>query len=312
MAVTLLEAAASHGALNNRERAAIQMFTLRSEVAQRAPAEKIDGYTYTYSKEITLPGIGWRSVNEPWTESTGVVNPETERLQILGGEFEVDEFILNTAPARAMNEYTRQARMKVTAAARELDRCFLEGDDIVNPKEMRGLRGRLTGNQVMLAGAGGATLTLAMLDEMRDRVPFDDNLVWFMSTTVRRKLNALLDAASGSRRITETRNSFGRQVERYAGADIATVEFTGDGTSWLAYDEDPGDGTPDTSSIYLVHFGDDGVKLIYNGPNGKQMSVKDFGELEERPRRMGRLETYIGMVIQHPRAAARLRAITNT
>lgn len=312
MAVTLMEAAASHGGLSQQERAAIQMFTLRSEVAQRAPAEKIDGYTYTYTREVTLPGIAWRGVNEPWTESTGVINPLTERLQILGGEIEVDQFILRTAPTRAGNEYTKQARMKVTAAARELDRCFLEGDDLTNPKEMVGLRRRLVGNQVMLAGTGGATLTMAMLDDLRDRVPFSGKLVWFMNAAVRRKLNALIDASTGSRRIEETRNSFGQQVDRYGGADIAVVEYTGDGTTWLDFDEDPGDGTADTSSIYLVYFGDDGAHLIYNGQNGKQMSVEDFGELQARPRKMGRLETYIGMVIEHPRAAARLRGVTNT
>jgi hypothetical protein len=133
-----------------------------------------------------------------------------------------------------------------------------------------------------------------------------------MNTTMRRKLNALLDAATGSRRIEETRNNFGQQVDRYAGADIAVVEYLGDGTTWLDFDEDPGDGTPDTTSIYLVYFGDDGVQLIYNGQNGKEMNVEDFGVLESRPRRMGRLETYIGMVIPHPRAAARLRGITNS
>jgi hypothetical protein len=312
MAVTLLEAAATNSGLSAKEQAAIKMFTLRSDVAKRAPATRIDGYTFPYSREVTLPGIGWRGVNEAWTESTGVINPLVERLQILGGEFEVDKFILETAPRQAQSEWVKQSRMKVTAAARELDRAFLEGDDLVNPKEMVGLRNRLSGNQVMLAGAGGVTLTLAMLDELRDRVPFSGNLVWFMNTTMRRKLNALLDAATGSRRIEETRNNFGQQVDRYAGADIAVVEYLGDGTTWLDFDEDPGDGTPDTTSIYLVYFGDDGVQLIYNGQNGKEMNVEDFGVLESRPRRMGRLETYIGMVIPHPRAAARLRGITNS
>lgn len=311
MAVTLLEAAATQGGYTQQEAAVIKMFTELNPIAEQMPMERIDGRTYSYNRDIALPGIGWRAVNQAWTESTGVVNPFVERLMILGGEMKIDEFILNTEPARAPSEWEKQVRLKVQAASNEFSRAVLEGDDLVDTNQLVGLRRRLTGTQVILAGSGGVTLTLAMVDSLIDLVPFNPKVL-YMSRAVRRKFTNLVNASSGAVRIQYEQDMFGRQQEAYAGVPIRIIETTGDASTLLAYDEDPGDGTADTASIYCVAYGSELVHGIYNGPNGKSFTVKDFGELQSEPRRMGRMECYLGMCIEHPRAAARLRGITNT
>jgi hypothetical protein len=206
----------------------------------------------------------------------------------------IDKFILRTqlrrTPELKAQEYARKAK----ALAIEFDRAWFEGDDLVNDKEMVGLRRRLSGSQVILAGAGGATLTLAMIDNLLDLVPFPNKRL-YLNRTVRRKITALVNAAGGS----------------YAGVPLKIMETSGDASTLLDYDEDPGDGTADTASMYVMAPGEETIHGIYNG-DAKVVEVQDWGEIPTAPQVLGRIEGYYGMVFKHPRAAARLRGITNT
>lgn len=309
MALTLLEAINQKGAATKMEAGIIKMFAQKSPVMEVIPMTKIDGSAYPYSRETALPGIAWRGINESWTESTGIINPEVERLHIVGGEVEIDQFLLRTQISRGTDLKARQYAMKVQALMLEYDRAFFEGDDLVDIKQMVGLRRRIVGAQSILAGAGGANLTLAMLDQLLDTVPFDSKVL-YMNRTLRRKITTLVRAENGSTMISWRPDSFGRQQMAYGDVPIRIMERMGDANTILDFDEDPGDTVADTASIYCVAFGDDLVHGIYNnGEQGKLVNVKDFGELQDAPRVMGRIEGYYGVVIEHPRAAARLRGV---
>jgi hypothetical protein len=204
--------------------------------------------------------------------------------------------------------------MKARALARELERAVLEGDDLVNPSEMMGLRRRLTGNQVILAGAGGATLTLGMVDVLLDSVDHSLGEVHlFMSKANRRKLTNLVNALGGSVVLNyQGNNSLGVPIERYYSSPIHVVEDAWDASTLLAFDEDPGDGTADTSSIYAVAFGEElGVCGLISGGDGDPLvSVREVGETTSGPPGIvGRIECYPGLMIKSPRAAGRLRGV---
>lgn len=308
MALTLLEAQMESGP-TKLEAGVVKMFEQESPIMSDLPMLKIDGNAYLYNLQNALPTVAWRAINTAWQESTGSVRPAVERLMILGGEVKVDKFLQDTSPNRAASLKATQYSMKVQAAANEFDRAFLEGDDLVDPNQLVGLRRRLMGNQVILQASGGGTLTTAALDQLTDLVPFDNKFL-YMNRTLRRKLSALLNATGGSARIQYTLNSMGQQVERYGGATIKIVEQKGDASTILDFDEDPGDTVSDTASIYCVSYGMDRVHGIWNG--AKPVSVEEFGVQQSEPRYLGRIEGYVGMVIHHPRAAARLRGITNT
>lgn len=313
MALTLLDAITFKGGATKMEAGIIKMFAQKSPVMETIPFVKIDGSAYIYAKETALPGIGWRGINEPWSESTGTINPEVERLYILGGEVKIDQFLLKTQISRGADLKTQQYAMKVQAMMNEWDRAFFEGDDQVDTKEMVGLRRRLSGNQVMLMNnnTDGDTLTIAALQQLLDLVPFD-NKVLFMNRTLRRKITTLVNAATGSVQIQWQPDQFGRQQMQFAGVPIRIMERMGDASTILDFDEDPGAGAADTASIYCVAFGEETVHGIYNnGGEGKLVNVRDFGEQEDEPRTMGRIEGYYGIVTKHPRGAARLRGINN-
>lgn len=310
MALTLAEAGAQTNA-SPAEAAVISMFMQSSPILGMLPMHNIPGPSYTYRREIALPGIGWRAVNSSWTESTGVINPTTEHTFILGGEIKMDNYLM--AYQNGPQLWAAQTKLKVQAASNEFDRSFLEGDDLVDPNGMVGLRRRLTGDQVILASASGATLTLAMLNQLIDAVigPRSKKIL-LLNKTLRRKITDLVNAAGNSALISYTQGSYGAQNEEYAGVRLGVVETLGDQSTYLGFDEDPGDTTADTASIYCVYMDEtQGVTGIYFGPNGKTLTVKRFGELEAEPRHMGRIEAFVGMAVKHPRAAARLRGINN-
>ena len=325
MALSALQYAIDHGA-SQRQGSVIKYFDQLSPLWKRAPTKRSTNIFYDYERWTTLPGIGWRGINGSYTESTGVTNPEREYLKFLGGEAEVDLGFMRINPATGRESLKRQMMMKIQSAANEYDRAALEGSELSNPDEMVGFRSRISGSQLINAGTGGATLTLAMLDQLIDSVPFVQQqfstnrrgegitCALLMNRTLRRKINALIDAATGSRRITEDRDTWGNQVQRYGGCEIWVMEQMGDGSTMLDFDEDDGDASPtaDTASIYCVAFGEGLVQMLYGGQPGDDMLfVDEFDAMEQRPRRMRRFEGYFGQVIEHPRAIARLYHINN-
>jgi hypothetical protein len=300
--------------------ALVQLFNDFSPVFSEIPMDDNgDAIFYDYEQVKLLPATGWRAFNTAWTESTGVTTPYREYLKVLGGEAKWDVQFDN-AKTKA-----RQIEMKVLSATKSWDAAFFEGTPISDPNSMVGLRPRIGGNQLIIQATGGGTLTLAKLHNLRDAVPFSTKqeqgmvrgegtrVVMYMNRTVRNKLDALMEAQTGTFRIDVEKDTFGDRVEMFRGAVIRVVETIGDGTTTLAFDEDPGDGVSDCASVYCVAFGDGlvhGLKRTKSG--GRSLDVFRVDQLQAEPRGMVRFEGMYGLAADHPRAYARLHGITNT
>jgi hypothetical protein len=309
MAVTLADAAVAYGA-NKSEVTLTRMYMELSPFLEELPMRKITGRAFPYSRETTLPAAGWRPVNASWSESTGVITRLAENLFILGGEVAEDQFIEETDDGADFNNKAVQIQLKAQAISTEFDRSVLEGDDRVDANGMVGLRRRLPSGQIVTAGTtAGGTLTLALLDQLIDLVPFPNKRL-YMNRTLRRKVKTLTDAVGGSIFIDEKRDTFGQQPAYYAGIPIRIIETSGSGATMLDFDEDPGNGTPNTASIYCVAMGFDTVFGIWNGK--KPLAMQEFPPTSSTNRYVVRWESYVGFVIRHPRGAARLRNLTNT
>ena len=74
MALTLVEAAKLRSGEVIRS-AIIEMFARSSDILRVLGFDSIAGNALKYNREETLPGVGFRGVNEAYTESTGVLNP---------------------------------------------------------------------------------------------------------------------------------------------------------------------------------------------------------------------------------------------
>lgn len=298
-AVTLAQSAELDS--NMLRRGVIEAFVANSAVLQRIPFMEIEGNAYQYSTESALPGIAFRAVNAAYTESTGAVSNATEGLKILGGDADVDRFIQRTR-SRRVDQVGFQTRLKSKAAAIKFTESFFEGDDSVNVDEFDGLRTRLTGTQVILAGTNGAALTLSMVDDLIAAV--DDPDVIFLHEWLIRKINALVRATGGT--TPEPTREYGRMVSEYAGIPLVSPGKGLDGvTDILGFDETTGTSTV-TSSMYAARWGED--EYLAGLTNGG-IDVYPLGELETKPAFRVRIEWYAGLAMFRSRAAARIRGI---
>lgn len=296
------------------DRGVLKRFAETSALSQVMPWKKISGDTYKYRVQESLSGVEWRRVNQAYAESTGRIGARSEDIGIIGGEFFIDRALkrFSRTGGDSYDLVAEQATLKGMALARELERAVFEGDKLVDPDELQGLRPRLTGSQVILAGAGGATLTIAMLDTLLDTVAHSAGRVHlFMPKPVRRKITDLVNATGGSVRINYTDiDKVGKQISAYDGFPIHVVEDGWDTTTILGA-EDPGDGTADTYSIYALAFSEDmGIHGLING-DGPMVDAYQVAKETETgpPGEKWRMEMYPGMAMRHTRAGARLRAI---
>ena len=303
MALTLIEAAKNAAKNGDVYQAGIiELFPESSDVLMALPFTNIQGNALKYSREESLPGVGFRGVNEGYAESTGIINPVTETLTIAGGDLDVDKFIIDTMGAehRSIHE-----AMKVKALAGRWTRAFIKGDTESDPKEFSGLQSRIQGDQLLSAGttANGAALSLQKLDELIDLVDSPTHLL--MNKAMRRRLTTAARTAAVAGNITYTVDAFGRRVSAYNDIPILLIEDDNEKTAILGFTEASNSGTATSTSIYCVSMGVGAVTGLQNGGIG----ARDLGELEAKPVFRTRVEWYSGMAIFKGRSAARLRHI---
>lgn len=303
MALTLIEAAK----LNSGEvlrNAIIELYAGSSDILMNLPFTGISGNALKYNRETSLPGVGFRGVNEGYTASTGVLNPITESLVIAGGDLDVDKFIVDTmgASQRAVHE-----AMKIRALSLSWTQNFIKGDSSSDAKEFDGLQTRIVGDQKIAAGAtaNGTALSLAKLDEMIDQTLNPTHLV--MNKGMRRRLTAAARLSTVGGFITYDKDAFGRPVTVYNDLPILLLDEDHTGTAILPFTEAATSGTATATSIYCVSMGDDGVIGLENG----SIDVRDLGELEGSPVLRTRVEWYNGIAIFNGRAATRLWSIAD-
>lgn len=303
MSLTLLEAAKL--VQDPLARGVIEIFPRNSAVLERLPFFDVNGQAYRYNQEKTLPGIAFRGINESYTGDTGVVNPVTESLYVMGGLSPVDRAIVKTQ-GNVNNLRAIYDTMKAKACALTFTQKFFKGDNSNDPNEFDGLENRLTGNQKIAAGetSGGDTLTLDMVDGLIDAVIGGPDVL-FMNKTMRRKVNALMRAAGQAQETVS--DAFGRQINAYAGVPIGVIEEDKDGNAILPFTEDnPGGGTAASTSIYAVRFG---VAEYVSGLQAGTMDVLDLGLDGIFYKTL--IEWICSIAVFHPKAAARLHGVKN-
>lgn len=294
MALTLLEASKLHSG-DVYKQGVIAKFAETSDILRVLPFQGIQGNSLKYNIEETLPGIGFRGVNDSYTASTGILNPQTESLHILGGDLDVDRFIVQTM---GMDQRTVQEAMKIKAMALSWTKTFFKGDSETNPKEFDGLQKRLAGGAVISNGTAG--LSLAKLDEAIDYVENPTHII--MSKAMRRWLTAAARTYTVGGFVTYTQDEFGRTVTMYNDLPILISGRDNLDAEILDFTE-----PSSTTSIYVVNLSESGVSGIENGG----MMVEDLGQLETEPKYRTRVEWYNGLGVFAPRAAARVSLITN-
>lgn len=302
MAMTLLEAA-KLAANDPVKQSIIEFYAGSSSILQNIQFQSINGNALRYNTLDTLPAIGFRGVNEAFSEGVGIINPQTEGLVIAGGDLDVDRYIIQT-----MGQDIRAAHVsaKTQALGLKWTKTFFKGDTTASPKEFDGLQTRITGDALINAGStsGGDALSLAKLDELIDYVLNPTHII--MSKAMRRRFDAAARTTGVAGNINYETVQFGERIMSYAGIPIITVDLDNEGNAILPFTEaNPGGGTAASTSIYCVSFSENGVMGIQNGG----MDVRDLGELDTKPVFRTRVEWYNSFAVFNGRSAARLNGI---
>lgn len=303
MALTLIEANKLNPG-NIIQDTIVEIYSGSSDVMRVLPFKNILGRTYGYNTEQTLPGIGFRGVNEAYTASTGVLNPRVESLTIAGGDLDVDKFIIQTGSEQ---DRSVQEEMKVRALGLAWTQKFIKGDTASDYREFDGLQARLVGNQKFQAGttANGTPLSLGVLDEALRRTFRPTHIL--MSSKMKIKFSAAARNTAVGGYIQYSINSLGEQVMSYQGKPIIEVDEDGAGNEILGFNEACTSGTATGTSIYILSLGETGICGLQNGT----ISVTDLGELPTAPVYRTRVEWYSAFGVFHGRAATRIWSISD-
>ncbi|EFQ84719.1 hypothetical protein HMPREF0063_10060 [Aeromicrobium marinum DSM 15272] len=314
MAVTLAQAAVL--SQDDLQRGVLETFVQESPVLDRIPLLDIEGNAYAYNEEATLPGVAFRSVNEAYTESTGVVVQKTETLSILGGDADVDRFIVRTR-GNLNDQRAVQLGMKIKAASYKFQDHFVNGDVAVDPKGFDGLKKRLTGGQVIDADTNGMGVITAghdffdVLDAGVAAVPGINgaNGAIYANSSILGRIRSSGRRLGGTDIFKE--DLTGKRVLVYNGIPVLDIGNTAAGAAILPQTETQ--GTSDlASSIYIVKFGEDEGDQGVTGLTNGGVDVEDLGQLQEKPAFRHRLEFYCGLATFSGKAAARIRGVLNS
>jgi hypothetical protein len=140
--LTMLEAAKVID--NPLQSGIVEIFAANNPVLERLPFISIQGNAFRYNREGSLPGIAFRGINESYTESTGVINPQSEHLVICGGDSDFDVALVKMG-AGSPDVRAAYDAMKAKSLTLTWLKTFFDGNAESDPREFDGLNRRLAG-----------------------------------------------------------------------------------------------------------------------------------------------------------------------
>ena len=276
---------------------------------QYLPWIEIVGNALTYNRETALPSAEWHAVNDDWTTSPAVTFlQKTATLAILGQNADVDNYIKQTR-SNVMDVESAIIELTAKAIRHELEDKLIYGDNSGVPNQFDGLIKLINtasaSDQLIAAGATGATLTLTMIDELIDAVKGGKPDMLLMSRRSRRKIAALARAAGNNLEVGK--GMLGEFVEFYNGIPISVSDFIKDIHTVAGSVETAFTGGA-SSTIYGVQFGEDGLCGL-TGPGGLQ--VVRIGDMETKDASRTRIKWYCSLALFSNVKAAALIGVQN-
>ncbi len=317
MAVSLQQSAVT--ALNNGEvkrAAVIQTFVETSPLLSALPMLPVSGSAFAWNRQAALGTAAFRAIGGTYTESTGTFEERAVGLKIIGGDLDVDEFLIQ---AHGPEHRAMQERAKAAYVAQYIGWSVIKGSvaggggSTADANGWDGLQVRYGGGfgstavvdagenagQILL-NTGGAALSMKDLDNAIMQTENPTHLL--MCKKQRINITAYM---RGSSSLATSRDEFGRVVTTYNGLPIIDADVLGtvSGLEQLGYNENNSSST----SIYVLSLTDSGLVMVTNGG----VQIRDLGEQNSKAVRRTRVELYGNIADMHPRCVTRLYGITD-
>ncbi|QDY79308.1 major capsid protein [Streptomyces qinzhouensis] len=310
MALTLTESAKL--TTDHLQQGVIETFVQESPILDRLPLITFEGSAFAYNEESTLPGVSFRAVNEAYPESTGSVNQRIETLAILGGDSDVDRFIVKTR-GNLNEQRAIQTAMKIKAASMHFSDQFFNGDMAVNPKGFDGLGKRLTGRQVIDAKSVGPIANGHEFFDALDRLAASvrgingSNGALYMNGELIARIRSGFRRLGGGELLMS--DIEGKRTIMWNGIPLLDAGQKLDGTDVLPLTA--GTGGKETGDIYAVRFGTTEADAAVTGLTNGGIQATDLGEAHDKPVYRTRIEFYCGIAVFGGKGAARLMNVLN-
>lgn len=319
MAITLAEAKV--GMADKVDQQIVDMFRRSSLLLDGmvfdnviAPGTGGSTLTYGYIQLKTPATAAVRTINGEYTPGEAKREKKTTGAIIMGGSFQVDRVLQNTAGAA--DELALQAEQKIKATANYFHNLTINGSA---EQESGYVAGTFDGLRKLLSGTENelnSTVSLttseeldknynAFLDEMDSFVSCLDGTpsMLLMNRQMLIKLRSIARRAGYYER---AKDDFGRTVETYAGIPMVDMGMYYDGTSTKNVVETDGDGK---TAIYAVSLGLDGFHGI--SPTGDGVIRCYMPDLTAPGAvKTGEVELVAGVALKNTLKAAVLKGIS--
>ena len=295
----------------------LQTFGRNAPLLAAMPIENIMGAAYVWRREVSLGTNAFRAVNGSFTPDSGQTEVRSMPLKILGGEVDVDTFILDTM---GQEQLAQKVERKLADMAQRLTYNFIKGSTTATGGATADANG-IDGLQVRYGGGFGSTAVVDAGENagqivantggsdalsMRD---LDNAITLCENPTAlvmvkKQKVNITSFLRSSSS-LSQSRDEWGRIVTSYNGLPIIEADQLGtvSGLEQLGFNEN----NDSTTSIYVLSMTDEGYHLAQNG--GPRVSV--LGEQQDSPAHRTRVQWYATPVDPHPRCVVRLYNIAD-
>jgi hypothetical protein len=266
-----------------------------SPILQVLPFIEIVGNGLTYNRENAAASAAFYDVGDEWSESTPTFTQVTATLKIVGGDADIDNFLLSTR-SNLQDLEAAVVQLKAKAVQQKFEDTFVNGSVSVDARSFDGIDRLCDSGQSISMGVNGAALTLSRLDELVDLVKGGKPDILLMSKRSRRTLNNLARTAGGF--LEADRNEFGQMVQFYDGIPVGICDYISDsqtvGTS------------SDCSTVYALALGE-GALAGLTSPGGLQ--IERVGSLETKDATRTRIKWYCSMALFNTLKLARLTGI---
>ena len=312
MAITLLEAKV--GMADKVDQQIVDMFRRSSLLLDHmvfdnviSPGTGGSTLTYGYIQLKTPATAGVRTINAEYTPGEAKREKKTTGAIIMGGSFQIDRVLQNTAGAA--DEMAFQAEQKIKATANYFHNLAINGT--AEGGTFDGLKKLLTGTENEITSTVSLTSSAeldenynAFLDEMDSFLSCLDGTpsMLLMNRQMLVKLRSIARRAGYYER---TKDDFGRVVETYAGVPMVDMGKYFDGTATRDVVETDASGK---TAIYAVSLGLDGFHGI--SPMGDGVISCYMPDLNAPGAvKTGEVELVAGVALKNTLKAAVLKGI---
>lgn len=286
------------------DRVVIDLLTKDSPILPRLGFVSILGNSLTYDMITTDAGASFYSVGDTWVESTPAITQDTAVLKILGGDADVDNFLLKTRSNKIDMKGTVLAN-KVKAIQNKFMDTFWYGSATTDTKSFNGLHNLMTSTtyntvQEATANGDGGAMSVAKMRETIDLVKNGAPEIIAMPPAGRRLLSTYLDSVG--EKFQSGVDRFGKQVAQFDGIPIFKDDhllITESTTDAGAYESS---GDDDQFSVFFLKFDEDAVCGVHSGDG---IQIEPLGTLETKDATRWRIKWYVALMFQDLRSSAK-------